>query len=202
MHSPPKVDQKMEKERSQKQDRRAVPFLGPESSNEKTCYGQWPAVPKMGPPDGPHFWDRILLQNVRKEKYYEQEDDYAEDSEQNEPGEFEGSPFMRLALHDIQRYHAPGFSRPRCEHPNESESWPTTFRCVSGSRLKHCLERGLCRLRHSRRQQLRPFFHQLIPGWSHPFHTILLPDPIVQTPFKNKASRKDELPLCDFLPRQ
>ena len=92
----------MEKERSQKQDRRAVLFLGPESSNEKRLAkdgGQrskkWDrqTVPFLGP--------HLLLSKRRPEKYYEQEDDYAEDSEQNEPGEFEGSPFMRLALHDM-----------------------------------------------------------------------------------------------------
>ena len=77
-----------------------VPFLGPESSNEKTCYGQWPAVPKMGPSGGPIFGTAFATKR-RQEKYYEQEDDYDEDSEQNEPGEFEGSPFMRLALHDM-----------------------------------------------------------------------------------------------------
>ena len=35
---------------------------------------------------------------------------------------------MCLALHCMTciAVHAPGFSRLRCEHPNESESWPTT----------------------------------------------------------------------------
>ena len=106
---------------------------------------------------------------------------------------------MRLALHDMQRYMLLDSQGPDASIPTKAKAGqPLPLR--SGSRLKHCLERGLCRLRHSRRQQLRPFFHQLIPGWSHPFHTILLPDPIVQTPFKNKASRKDELPLCDSNP--
>lgn len=106
---------------------------------------------------------------------------------------------MRLALHDMQRYMLLDSQGPDASIPTKAKAGqPLPLR--SGSRLKHCLERGLCRLRHSRRQQLRPFFHQLIPGWSHPFHTILLPDPIVQTPFKNKASRKDELPLCDSYP--
>ncbi len=101
MHWPPKVDEQIQKksgpkngtvwrsrfwdrkvpmkriakdsrQRSQKWDRQTVPFLGPH-----------------------------LLQNIQKRKYDEQEDDYDEDSEQNESGEFEGSPFMRLALHDM-----------------------------------------------------------------------------------------------------
>ena len=79
-------------------------------------------------------WDTAFATKRRKEKYYEQEDDYAEDSEQNEPGEFEGSPFMRLALHDIERYMLLDSQGPDASIPTKAKAGqPLPLR--SGSRL-------------------------------------------------------------------
>lgn len=118
---------------------------------------------------------------------------------------------MRLALHDMQRYMLLDSQGPDASIPTKAKAGqPLPLR--SGSRLKHCLAvpfgAWVCFTPKSVREVFAgsgtvagsSFAPSLIPGWSHPFHTILLPDPIVQTPFKNKASRKDELPLCDSNP--